>query len=135
MLNKLHFSNEVFFNCPGWYYQVLKFHSTNYNQFHNILRLFDVLPNFAFTTSETMSDYYLWNDERILLINMYIFVYFYILSLNNRPTDRDNLYYKGRYFQRKVLKKNVVYFSHRCYSNKFYRVLWTSVEHDNVDVT
>ena len=30
-----------------------------YNQFHNILRLFDVLPNFRFTTSETMHDYYL----------------------------------------------------------------------------
>ena len=29
-----------------------------YNQFHNILRLFDVLPNFPFTTSETMGDYY-----------------------------------------------------------------------------
>ena len=28
-------------------------------QFHNILRLFDVLPNFHFTTSETMGDYYL----------------------------------------------------------------------------
>ena len=27
------------------------------NQFHNILRLFDVLPNFPFTTSETMGDY------------------------------------------------------------------------------
>ena len=26
-----------------------------YNQFHNILRLFDVLPNFPFTTSETMA--------------------------------------------------------------------------------
>ena len=31
----------------------------SYNQFHNILRLFDVLPNFSFTTSETMGDYYL----------------------------------------------------------------------------
>ena len=31
----------------------------NYNQFHNILRLFDVLQNFPFTTSETMGDYYL----------------------------------------------------------------------------
>ena len=31
----------------------------NYNQFHNILRLFDVLPNFPFTTSETIRDYYL----------------------------------------------------------------------------
>ena len=28
--------------------------SCTYNQFHNILRLFDVLPNFPFTTSETM---------------------------------------------------------------------------------
>ena len=26
----------------------------SYNRFHNILRLFDVLPNFPFTTSETM---------------------------------------------------------------------------------
>ena len=31
-----------------------------YNHFHNILRLLDVLPNFLFTTSETMRDYYLW---------------------------------------------------------------------------
>ena len=30
-----------------------------YNHFHNILRLFNVLPNFPFTTSETMDDYYL----------------------------------------------------------------------------
>ena len=30
------------------------------NQFHNILRLFDVLTNCPFTTSETMSDYYLY---------------------------------------------------------------------------
>ena len=29
------------------------------NQFHNIFRLFDVLPNFPITTSETMGDYYL----------------------------------------------------------------------------
>ena len=27
------------------------------NQFHNILRLFDVLPNFTFTSSEMMGDY------------------------------------------------------------------------------
>ena len=27
------------------------------NNFHNILRLSDVLPNFPFTTSETMGDY------------------------------------------------------------------------------
>ena len=30
-----------------------------YNHFHNIFRLLDVLPNFLFTTSETMRDYYL----------------------------------------------------------------------------
>ena len=30
-----------------------------YNRFHNILRLFDVLINFPFTTGETMWDYYL----------------------------------------------------------------------------
>ena len=29
------------------------------SHFHNILRLFYVLPNFPFTTSETMGDYYL----------------------------------------------------------------------------
>ena len=32
--------------------------NTSYNQLH-ILRLFDVLPNFPFATSETMGDYYL----------------------------------------------------------------------------
>ena len=26
----------------------------SYNHFHNIVRLFDALPNFSFTTSETM---------------------------------------------------------------------------------
>ena len=29
------------------------------NQFHNIFRRFDVLPNFPFTASETMGDYYI----------------------------------------------------------------------------
>ena len=29
------------------------------NQFHNILRLLDALPNFLFTTKETMGHYYL----------------------------------------------------------------------------
>ena len=29
------------------------------NHFHNVLTLFDVLPNFAFTASETMRYYYL----------------------------------------------------------------------------
>ena len=28
------------------------------NHFHNILKLFAVLPNVPFTTSETMADYY-----------------------------------------------------------------------------
>ena len=33
-------------------------HTTiSYNHFQNILRLFDVLPNFTFTTSETMLAY------------------------------------------------------------------------------
>ena len=30
-----------------------------YKHFHNILRLFDVLSNFRFSTSKTMCDYYL----------------------------------------------------------------------------
>ena len=30
-----------------------------YNQLHNILRLFDVLPNVPFTTNEMIGDYYL----------------------------------------------------------------------------
>ena len=29
------------------------------NQFHNILRLFDDLPGFLFSTSETICDFYL----------------------------------------------------------------------------
>ena len=37
-------------------YQILL--SMTYNHFH-ILRLFDVLPNFPFTTRETIGDYYL----------------------------------------------------------------------------
>ena len=31
----------------------------HHNHFHNILRLFDVLQTFPFTTSETIRDYYL----------------------------------------------------------------------------
>ena len=42
------------------FYQLyLRFTGSTYNQFHNILRLFNILPNFAFTTSETMDNYYL----------------------------------------------------------------------------
>ena len=40
-----------------YYNFVLKMHANN--QFHNILTIFDVLPNFPFTTNETMGDYYL----------------------------------------------------------------------------
>ena len=32
---------------------------SDYNHYHNILRLFDVLKNFPFTTSKMMCDYYL----------------------------------------------------------------------------
>ena len=39
--------------------QKLLFSNNAYNQFHNILRLFDVLPNFLSPTSGTMCDYYL----------------------------------------------------------------------------
>ena len=34
-------------------------HTYTYNQFQNIVRIFDVLSIFFFTTSETMDDYYL----------------------------------------------------------------------------
>ena len=35
-----------------WEYNVLVKISESFNQFHNILKLFDVLPNFPFTKSE-----------------------------------------------------------------------------------
>ena len=35
------------------------FDERTYNHFHNILRLFDALPNPPFAASETMRDYYL----------------------------------------------------------------------------
>ena len=38
---------------------LIRIYITSYNQMHNILRLFNDLPNFPFTTSETMRDYYL----------------------------------------------------------------------------
>ena len=38
---------------------LLSFKSSVCNDFHNVLRLFDVLLNFLFTTSETMFDYLL----------------------------------------------------------------------------
>ena len=44
-----------------------------YNHFNNNLRFFDVLPNFPFTTSETMRDLYelpheLTNDFRLKIL-------------------------------------------------------------------
>ena len=33
--------------------------TSSYNHFHNILRIFDVLPNVPSTTSKTMGDFYL----------------------------------------------------------------------------
>ena len=40
------------------YSQSRKVRAYIYNHFHNILRFFDVLQNFTFTTSETMREYY-----------------------------------------------------------------------------
>ena len=37
-----------------------------YIQFHNILRLFDVLPNLSFTTNETILYYYLQKLYKIV---------------------------------------------------------------------
>ena len=39
--------------------QKFRIFAWSYNPFHNILRLFDILTNFPFTSSETMGDYYL----------------------------------------------------------------------------
>ena len=41
-------------SCPKY---ILNLLSTIYNHGHNILRLFDTLPNFLFTTSEIKRDY------------------------------------------------------------------------------
>ena len=66
--NKKHFSSFLKdFQSSKWnnFFGRLEFDFNDehkrqtYNQFHNILRLFDVLPNFPFTLSETMGDYYL----------------------------------------------------------------------------
>ena len=44
-------------NKAKW--KTLNNHFSTYNQFHNTLSLFDDLPNFPFTSSETMGDHYL----------------------------------------------------------------------------
>ena len=49
---QLHQKQKKIFSILGCIFEI-------YNQFHNILRLLDVLPNFLFTTSETMGQYYL----------------------------------------------------------------------------
>ena len=52
-----------FIHICGKYLQVSRMNTERFifihNQLHNILRLFDVLPNFPFTTSEMIRDYYL----------------------------------------------------------------------------
>ena len=42
----------------SWIYYFSLSFIYSYNQFHIILRLFNVLPNFPFATSEMMRDYY-----------------------------------------------------------------------------
>ena len=54
MLHTLDLLNCSKFDLP-WKVKLL---FLDYNHFHNILRLFDVLPNISFTASETMGDYY-----------------------------------------------------------------------------
>ena len=56
--------------CSISFYPVIPFFLYIYNHFHNIFRLFDVLPNFTFIVSETMRDYYLqiwyiWVDPQV----------------------------------------------------------------------
>ena len=56
---KVHFKKKILYGNPIFgqidYQQILEYS----NHFRNILRLFKVLPNFPFTTTETMPDYYL----------------------------------------------------------------------------
>ena len=42
----------------------------SYNHFHNILRLFDLLPNFPFTTNETMGDNGMYELPRDLTLRI-----------------------------------------------------------------
>ena len=45
--------------CGYWNRKKVETRYKNYNQFHNVLRLFDVLLNFPFSRSELMRDNYL----------------------------------------------------------------------------
>ena len=56
----VHQSELVFTSYKNQKEKERKLFEWNYNHFHNTLRLFDVLPNFHFTKSETIHDYYLW---------------------------------------------------------------------------
>ena len=60
---------------------------SGYNNFHNILRLFDVLPNF----------HHKWNDARLLLINMV-----YTSCLTSYPMTQDLGSYKIRKYKESV---------------------------------
>ena len=45
------------FNNWSFQQRYKKKENFKHSHFHNILRIFDVLPNFAFATSETKRDY------------------------------------------------------------------------------
>ena len=59
MFEASHFKGCVGYIFAGLFFKFKQQHLSNYNHFHNILRLFNVLIIFPFTTSETMCDYYL----------------------------------------------------------------------------
>ena len=50
----LHIHFCILFDISKW-----QLGAPTHNYFHNILRIFNVLPNYPFTTSEMMRDYYL----------------------------------------------------------------------------
>ena len=60
-LKEVFFMNEADLKRSFWNWSLidLRTYQTDYNYFHNILRLFVVLPNFPFTTNETIRDYFM----------------------------------------------------------------------------
>ena len=60
-LKEVFFLNEADLKRSYWNWSLidLRTYQTDYNYFHNILRLFVVLPNFPFTTNETIRDYFM----------------------------------------------------------------------------